>query len=1169
MSSLSKYIDGRFGGSQEILSNPYYNAIIESHMDPQLRAETYMEELNREHFRCDLRFMHGVMKDFKPDFWFNAKLGLPYGTYSVRITNDFLDLYVDKFVLHNYDINEKTYTYSDGASSNAPKYLDNSSRAAYDKEANAIVDTKTRVAFKDFKSPRVYSYTGKNRIFSMMDTHYYTSIFKRGLYFFIGDYLFTGIKIIPFKDFCYFVIIPDAVNGLTRDQVEYFIENNVDWKLMLAPHSNFFTHTGSVETTFEDGGIPISLFNKEDSVGSRYAAQDNFFFIGTTTYDEINNDGKGIPISKNLMNFHRSKLSQPSTNEYIYNMEGQEISATMRAFPGADIDSVVFNFQNVASIVSRGDNKEPFTLDFLTGSNAMNRKTFIVPPENVIIWKNDKTTGRITLDPDTVASLYYPNAYKLSGEYFDQDTEDREVLFMANTRHYKSIDLKEDRIEPEFYCEIMPYVQFMGNDYAQKCVDGTLIPELDSYQPIQNKFGWADYRTYDKNNDQSFLDYEHYKFDTFMNENQNKLIDYYRQLRDLYLKYIHEYDVPVKDINLMEQTPVKNNHNEITNKTQWVDFDQEMYVIHINQRSDYPSEFTVYLDEDYVTAKKYYREGFNHYIYIPTALVQEDSILHICIFINGHVNDNPMDIIFTDDGTGYYIKTNNDWYIDTKWKERIKGIAGGGKPDKPDEIADKGLVDDAGHPLNPDTYPFGYYIMTKDKEYLLTDDNRRIRYGQLQFSNEGMYRDQPVPSYLKEFNPRDIIAYVSSHGANQYKYLTIGSGNSIELNYLIHIHRDELDKFWHPEEVGLNKDNTDANIRIPVESDSKTVQNRVMSQTVKLANNSSIYNAPVKNNSSWFTDEAHYKEWDEDHIEISLYAGPDGASNPFILYIDDVIADMDKIDRFFTKVENIDITLVYIPISMVSKTSVLRFETLITDERDPVDWHNYRNTPELEIALKDDTYINTSIRVKATDVYDSYKLEDVSSDDQIVFHVWKWDPVKEKIRVWLIEPEDPVRAGTLINPEMYSCYFPVKYGDDMTIIFSGDFTPFENKSIMIEHLPYRMYHTLHSEVTEDNVYDVPYNNASPFWEFFADGKRIPSDQIRWITPTKVLILDDDYETIDGYNYGILGSLDQYRKVFTSTPENTIMDKLIESDPKFKKYCIDMATDNSGYFYWTK
>ena len=759
MSSLSKYIDGRFGGSQEILSNPYYNAIIESHMDPQLRAETYMEELNREHFRCDLRFMHGVMKDFKPDFWFNAKLGLPYGTYSVRITNDFLDLYVDKFVLHNYDINEKTYTYSDGASSNTPKYLDNSSRAAYDKEANAIVDTKTRVAFKDFKSPRVYSYTGKNRIFSMMDTHYYTSIFKRGLYFFIGDYLFTGIKIIPFKDFCYFVIIPDAVNGLTRDQVEYFIENNVDWKLMLAPHSNFFTHTGSVETTFEDGGIPISLFNKEDSVGSRYAAQDNFFFVGTTTYDEINNDGKGIPISKNLMNFHRSKLSQPSTNEYIYNLEGQEISATMRAFPGADIDSVVFNFQNVASIVSRGDNKEPFILDFLTGSDAMNRRTFIVPPENIIIWKNDKTTGRITLDPDTVASLYYPNAYKLSGENFDQDTEDREVLFMANTRHYKSIDLKEDRIEPEFYCEIMPYVQFMGNDYAQKCVDGTLIPELDSYQPIQNKFGWADYRTYDKNNDQSFLDYEHYKFDTFMNENQNKLIDYYRQLRDLYLKYIHEYDVPVKDINLMEQTPVKNNHNEITNKTQWVDFDQEMYVIHINQRSDYPSEFTVYLDEDYVTAKKYYREGFNHYIYIPTALVQEDSILHICIFINGHVNDNPMDIIFTDDGTGYYIKTNNDWYIDTKWKERIKGISGGSsKPDKPDEIADKGLVDDAGHPLNPDTYPFGYYIMTKDKEYLLTDDNRRIRYGQLQFSNEGMYRDQPVPSYLKEFNPRDIIA---------------------------------------------------------------------------------------------------------------------------------------------------------------------------------------------------------------------------------------------------------------------------------------------------------------------------------------------------------------------------------------------------------------------------
>ena len=46
MSSLSKYIDGRFGGSQEILSNPYYNAIIESHMDPQLRAETYIGSIS-------------------------------------------------------------------------------------------------------------------------------------------------------------------------------------------------------------------------------------------------------------------------------------------------------------------------------------------------------------------------------------------------------------------------------------------------------------------------------------------------------------------------------------------------------------------------------------------------------------------------------------------------------------------------------------------------------------------------------------------------------------------------------------------------------------------------------------------------------------------------------------------------------------------------------------------------------------------------------------------------------------------------------------------------------------------------------------------------------------------------------------------------------------------
>ena len=71
LSSLSKYTDIRFGGSQDILGDPYYNPSIIDRLLPHRQSENYMTELDREHVECNLAFMHGTMMDFKINTKFN------------------------------------------------------------------------------------------------------------------------------------------------------------------------------------------------------------------------------------------------------------------------------------------------------------------------------------------------------------------------------------------------------------------------------------------------------------------------------------------------------------------------------------------------------------------------------------------------------------------------------------------------------------------------------------------------------------------------------------------------------------------------------------------------------------------------------------------------------------------------------------------------------------------------------------------------------------------------------------------------------------------------------------------------------------------------------------------------------------------------------------------
>ena len=84
---------------------------------------------------------------------------------------------------------------------------------------------------------------------------------------------------------------------------------------------------------------------------------------------------------------------------------------------------------------------------------------------------------------------------------------------------------------------------------------------------------------------------------------------------------------------------------------------------------------------------------------------------------------------------------------------------------------------------------------------------------------------------------------------------------------------------------------------------------------------------------------------------------------------------------------------------------------------------------------------------------------------------------------------------------------------------------FQNKNLYIEHLPFDV--TVAKYVTEYDpysllIFDVPNYYLDPFWEFFADGMRIPKDNILWLTPNKILLHDfDAFERLEMHHYDVL------------------------------------------------
>ena len=1167
MSSLSKYTDLRFGGSQSILGDPYYNPMIIDQMLPQRQNETYMRELDRERVECDLAFMHGTMKDFKINYQFNSLIGLPAGTYSLRVTNSFLNLFVGNFLLANYWSFERQWTYP--TADYKTSYIGmKGKRTDYDVENDQNVDVLYRIAYESLKDPNAFSYNGKNRIFSMMDTHKYINIFRRGMYFFLGNELFIGIRIIPFKDFSYLIIVPNDEIGLDQSIIDVYMENDLDWKMILAPQSNYSWTKIKPNEGFTEDGININLFtNYKDT--NPFINEDNVFLLATRS--------ASISNASNMMNLHLSNIIKPQDGEYLYSLDSDEIHLLQNLYSNNDIDVIVFHFRNVAQIVDRSNSKDPFILPFMTTDDD-SRKTFIVPPENVIVWKIDNLYNRIMPDPDTYVELYYPNAYKMNGEEFDSDNESRLLFFCAAEKRYESTALSNRENEPKYYCEIAPYVEYMGDEYAKKSADGSICECIANYEPIHPNYGWRNYMENEfselpvDNNIESWYKYQAEKFKQFAENDRSKVIFYANAVRNAFWKYIHEYDVYVKDIDLMNQTPVNDNSDQrFSEANPLITFLQPMHYIKINVKNDHPIEVMLYIDEEYVVDRRIVESGFDRYIYFPAFLVDEESVIHIIIYENYHESESDYNMIFT----------SNDTTED----------AGNGEfLDENDEVIA--------------TWPHQYYFYTINNEFLQTSNEEYLVYGEEKVTDEVFGSSQNLPGYFIDFNPNGLFAYVNDpKHADYLKNLSIGENGDIKVCYGIRLQKDEVKYLSDNEELKDLMENGAVTVDINIPIGSAPVYNRVYAQTVNLSQEILTYETEYLNNGDVFaTDHELYRAFTEPYIKTCIYAPSNHTRTRYILYINDELISEEnrmKLHRFFTTKDNKEVCYIYIPKSLVTEDSVLRFETLCIDDRLPEGIKNFKNTPEIRLYLNNEEYFNVPISIVSTDTYKFFREDGISNTDEVRISGWEFGKNEKRIRIWMIDPNEESGTGTLINRDNYEIIFPDEWGGDLCITFK-DIT-FTGMNLYIEHLPFDV--TVVKYITDydkdsEMIFDVPNYYLDPFWEFFADGKRIPANNIIWLTPNKILLHDiESFEVLEMHHYDVLDkriavalgyyyttSLDEYlnteqdEKLYYGDVDSegeyvdplkyyTMMDHLLESDNNFKEYYVNKALESDNFQFW--
>jgi hypothetical protein len=447
-----------------------------------------------------------------------------------------------------------------------------------------------------------------NRRYSLSEIQISNAIFERKILFFLGDYLFTGIKIIPGEYNTILVIEPTMLEGLTPQDMISLGETR--WTLFFMPTGNYmeaYNQKSLLINSAKPANINLSLFNK---AGFNKENKKNSWLIGFT-------ENSNTP---NLMMLAMGTMTSENKIDYF---------TTNTGFGSSILSSSRINLAKVVAINNTNiyklydlNTETKFSIPLI---DAAGNKKNPVHADNILIFeKSSSATGeKLKFMHDVKVIQYFPNVYKIvnlnGSDYTFTPVNSSRLCAMV---YYSN----EDDYTCTFINPIADYMDYNSN-YINDVINGTLPPEVAEYIPRTNTFNISDYL-----NSNTFPYSSLYKLTKLiymLNDDPSRFRTLYEKLLTVNKKYITRWVKRVADMPGFRLKSRLFNNYEIKDPSKYVTFPETMVFLKITHSDNRLYPIAVWIDGERVLTPYRYIDNFIEYLYLPLSKVKDDSVIEL------------------------------------------------------------------------------------------------------------------------------------------------------------------------------------------------------------------------------------------------------------------------------------------------------------------------------------------------------------------------------------------------------------------------------------------------------------------------------------------------------------------------------------------------------------
>jgi hypothetical protein len=363
-----------------------------------------------------------------------------------------------------------------------------------------------------------------------------------------------------------------AVSGINKDIMQKMMKNNVRATFFMIPN-----HAGGSyrfnQYTFANynNEIPLKLFGIDDN----FKYEDKFMCTVTS-------DGNA-----------ESKIcTVDNTLDTLYFLDNTVAESKFLSFT---LD--VFNLRHVFKHVDLASDEEWFSLDIMECPIAT---------QNCIIM-NDRNEFL----HDVKLELYYPNVYHVVGDR-PANTPLRIKIFYYDDTHSNLL---------AYHNHLAVYYKYVSN-VLDKYKDGSILDMIKNYMPVECEYTINNFK------ETVWFD-DHYKFKSeylreLIHADGNNFIAYLlRQCKKPTAFYL---DMSNIDLESRIRTD-----NKDVNEPVWIEeFNEPRYMfIFKNEFRTTFNQILFTIDGNYYIPDKHYRTSRYEFVYIPTDLIKNDSIMEV------------------------------------------------------------------------------------------------------------------------------------------------------------------------------------------------------------------------------------------------------------------------------------------------------------------------------------------------------------------------------------------------------------------------------------------------------------------------------------------------------------------------------------------------------------